>query len=351
MERDEAYNLLSDLIYKGFLLVDMEFGDNLFIFKTINDREFEMAKILSGSPDRSGHNARFNINYLAMSLLSVDGTNYLSKRSDRYNEICSLFKNIPENLFKSIITELNLLRTLSYETIKYLEGFSYTSGSRKKWKVLGNNFPSCDGFTGIQGTGNIGLNVHQEIWITINRMLDEEERYNQRFSMALMVASASNPKGSKRVKGQHDTNVSNAEERRNKLAEVGYVDVDKWSPERWAAPVDTVEGLVAELDRQMKGFKDRHDLFIEEYMRKIRENAEKKAEDAKKRIRKVREESGTENELFSGISRPLTPEETEKFIKKTAPRTIMVRSDEAEGRQVKDKFIKKIGNRVLTPRR
>jgi hypothetical protein len=47
-----------------------------------------------------------------------------------------------------------------------------------------------------------------------------------------------------------------------------------WLSSGWSQPVDTVEQLVAELNRQMGGIKDKHDKFIEEKFEEI--NAFKK---------------------------------------------------------------------------
>ena len=43
--------------------------------------------------------------------------------------------------------------------------------------------------------------------------------------------------------------------------------------EGWSAPVDTVEDLVAELNRQMSGYKDKHDRYIENCIGKICEGS------------------------------------------------------------------------------
>ena len=39
-----------------------------------------------------------------------------------------------------------------------------------------------------------------------------------------------------------------------------------WLDQGWSLPVDTAEELVAELERQMQGYKDRHDKFIDAYL-------------------------------------------------------------------------------------
>jgi len=348
MDRNEAYINLTDLISKGFLTAEMEFSDKSFVFKTITEKEFDLAKILSGSPDRADHTVRFNTYFLSLSLFSLDGHNVLIRRNEELPELFEFFQSFPDKFFGSMVESTSQLRDDSYEVIKYLEGFSYTNRSRRLWNILGGKFPNCEEFTGIPGSSCMGLNVHQESWISINKMLDDEEEYNRSFSLALLISSASNPKGSRRIRSQHDSSVKSSEDRRMKLAEIGYIDETKWSPDGWAAPVDTVDGLVSELERQMKGIKDKHDIFIEGYLRKLKENAENRVKEAKERIRQARIDS--EEAFIEGSQRALTPEETRDMMKKRSKRIVSVRPEEQASQEDKDKFLSKIGNKVLTSR-
>jgi hypothetical protein len=230
-----------------------------------------------------------------------------------------------------------------------MEGFCYTSESRKKWKALRGLSPCSEEVTGIQGTSYIGLNIFQEDWMYLNRVLDEEEDYNREFSSALFIASASNPKGAKHTRNQHDSHIKNIEDRRKKLAETGYIDVKNWSDSGWAAPVDTAEELVAELDRQMKGMKDRHDRFIEEHLKRIKEGAERKTREAEERIRASKRDY--DMPPLTVTQRPLTAEETARLVYKKAPTSVVVPSEEYADQETQGKFLRKIGSKVLTARR
>jgi hypothetical protein len=189
------------------------------------------------------------------------------------------------------------------------------------------------------------MNIFQEHWIQINKSMDIEEQANRDFYLSLMVASASNPKGARGIRNQHETQAHSIEERRNKLAKVGFIDTKAWSEEGWAAPVDTAEELVAELERQMAGKKDRHDIFMEKYMEKLREEAERRAKDAEDRIKKARE--SYDNVFIQGDQRALTPEESLQLMTKRAPTIVQVRDEEVNPEDA-GKFYKKIGKRVLT---
>ena len=261
MFKDDAYCRLSDLIFKGFLFLKMEFAGHKIIFKTVNEKEQGLIKLKYGSSD----NLDYNIDFMIASLFMVDHENFLEKKEELYSKFFDLFSDIPYQLHKKIIEELGALKYNSYETFDFIEGFSFTEYSRRAWEVIGNSLPNKEEFTGVAGTEKIGLNLFQEYWIEINKVLDEEERYNKDFSLAILIASASNSKGARLTRARHDADVQNAKEKRQKIAQEGTSrkKID-WSQQGWAAPVDTAEELVAELERQMSGLKDRHDRFIED---------------------------------------------------------------------------------------
>jgi hypothetical protein len=352
MTRDEAYQALSDLIFKGFLTMGIELDGKLLVFKTINDKELDWVKLYAGMTSNPDYTQKFNIGYLIQSLLMVDGENVLKNRGIHTRKLYNFFETVPDVLYRKIITELGVLRQTSYDVMKYVEGFSYTGFSRRAWKVCGG-VPARDELTGISGTGMMGLNIHQESWILINKMLDEEEAYNRNLSLAILTASASNPKGIRKVRAQHDAAAQKTEERRAKLAQDGTVEVRlDWHAEGWAAPVDTAEQLVAELERQMSGKKDRHDLFMEAHVEQLRKEAEEQILQTKKKLEESHKswvEQGLPESGIAGSHRVLSPEEAKKLIKGGSNNLVIVSSDKAEDYD-HERVLSRIGTQVLTPK-
>lgn len=352
MNKKEAYRLLSDLIFKGFLTMGMEIEGNSFVFKTVNEKEYDLIKTYSGFSSNTDYVNKFNLNFIIFSLFLINGESLLENREKDYQKYYDFFSNLPYNLYLKIMEELINLRNLAYDTTDYLEGFCYTDHSRKKWGFIYNTYPNREECTGILGTAKMGLNLYQENWITINRMLDDEERYNQDFSFALLVASSSNPKGARSIRSQHDTQIQRMKEKRQKLAKKGSRSKQAWAPEGWAAPVDTAEELVDELMRQMEGRKDKHDLFVEDYLKKLREKAEEQARQAEERIAEIRKRRAKEGDmaLITGIQRIATDEEMNKIAKKSN-NLVIVQSDEIADKDNEERFLKKIGSKVLTSRK
>jgi len=274
MTKNEAYNTLAEIIFKGFIVSDFYFDSNHIIFKTINDKEFELMKIYAGNTNSYDYQFRFNIYFLVFSLLIISNQNVLIDRDKHIDELFTLFSSLPQYILRKMIDLLNTEDARTLEASKYLEGFSYTDRSRSNWKIASETLLTNPEFTGIPGTENIGTNSCQESWILINKSLDNEEKYDTDFSMALLITSASNPKGARQIRNQHSGAVHGLEDRRAHLADIGYMDSKEWSSKGWAARTDTAEELVAELDRQMKGQKDRHDLLIEAHLKQVKDSAE-----------------------------------------------------------------------------
>ena len=347
MTRDQGYQALSDLIQKGFLTMAMDVDGKSIVLKTVNDKEHQLIKMLSGVRGDEGYEANFNLYFLVFSLLIVDGEYVLGGREKDIQRLKDFFEGLPEKFTDRIMNELGELRKVSYDAVRFLEGYCYTQESRIAWKILCGNPPNLDSFTGVPGTSQTGLNVHQESWININKFLDLEDAHDEAFSNALFIASAHNPKGAKQIRAKREASQVAMEERRQKLSLIGYSETKKeWKPEGWAASVDTAEELVAELEREMGGIKDKHDLFFDNFAKRIRDKAEAKALAIKKKI----EENRLDVPDFDGYSRPLTPQETAELMNRNRKpsKTIQVQSETAATPQSREKFLSKIGSKMLT---
>ena len=346
MTRNEAYQALADLITKGFLAMGVEMAGKPYIFKTINDKEYQLARLYARNE------SEFNLWYFAFSTFMIDDICVLGDtRGSLIRDIKEFFANTPSPLMVHTMEALTKLRMTSFEVLKFLEGFSYTNMSRNTWRAISGS-PCRPEFTGIPGTDSIGLCAHQESWVRINRMLDDEETYNREFSNALLIASATNPKGVRSLRSRYDMNVENAKTRREKLAVDGSREAKKaWTPDGWAASTDTTEDLLAELDRQISGVKDKHDIFMENYMKNLKERAMSKERAVAKKIEELREKNA-DMPMIEGSQRVLTSEEMQELMNKRGrPKYVAaLKSEEHVNPEDKKRFINKIGARILTPK-
>jgi hypothetical protein len=345
MNREDAYRIIADMVFKGFLSMHVDLAGSRFIFKTLNNREYDLIKYYSGLPSNPYYGNIFNSYYMAFSVFMVGSENVLLDRDKKVPELASFFNQMSGVFCKTLIKELEALRSKMYEALDFIEGFSYSSQYRRTWRAMGLNFMDK-----VPGTENLGLNVFQENWILINKSLDEEETYNERFSIAVLIASATNAKGAKHLRAKHDAGVQTAEDKRKKLAKEGTMEKISWSEQGWAAPVDTAEELVAELNRQMSGYKDKHDKLVEAYLY----NLEKEAEEHNKKVQQQFEESNKKHEGESPISggqRALTPDEAKELMSRKDNNLVILPPEDIASDEESKRYLTKIGGKVLTGRR
>ncbi len=237
-------------------------------------------------------------------------------------------------------------------SIKYLEGFCYTDRSRNLWRTYMGQLPNTGSYHGIPGAANVGLCNVQENWIIVNRGMDQEDEYEMLFKLALMVTSGFAGKGAKDLGSKFDFHKKELTELREEIAKYGYDKkrvVKKKKKEQWAQPLRTREDLVRELNRQMAGKKDRHDLFINEWI----DEQEKRAEDARKAAIAKQEEfkAAVNEEALETIegSRIASPEDIQKLMeaqKKTKP-GMAVPIDAYKKSDEKERVLKKLSGTVI----
>ena len=95
----------------------------------------------------------------------------------------------------------------------------------------------------------------------------------------------------------------------------------------------------------MTGVKDKHDMFMDSYFEKLKNEAMQKAKDAEDRIKKARESH--DNVFIEGSSRALTPEETRELLSRKKTNVEKVLSEENADPETKNNFLQKVGSRVL----
>ena len=340
MERIEAYQIISDMVFKGFLSMHANFAGKLFVFKTVNNKEYDLIKYYSGSLDRPNYESIFNSYYMAFSVFMVGQENVIINRDEYIKKLYQFFISMPAVFCKEILKELELLKVKMYLALEFVEGFSYAFQYRRLWKILGLNFLS-----GIAGSENLGLNVFQENWIYLNKTLDEEEAYNQQFSFAVLIASASNAKGAKQLRAKHDASLQTMEDKRKKLSREGPIKSTNWTAMGWAAPVDTAEELVAELERQMHGLK-----VIDDYLHQLEKNAEEHNRKAQEKIEESNKKHEGEKPL-SGEQRVLTPKEMSELMSQKSNNLIILPPEDVATPEDKERYLSKVGGKVLTGRK
>jgi hypothetical protein len=195
------------------------------------------------------------------------------------------------------------------------------------------------------------MNSVQENWTIINKRLDDEDAYGRDLNFALLVASSMNPKGTKVISRNYDFHRKELEELREDIAKYGYdrKRVEEQKKEAlWTAPIKSREDLVRELYRQMSGKKDKHDLFIEAWIKQQRDAAERAKEQAEARQQEFRAKIKDIDLSAVEDSKPISTSDLNKILAQrksemsvSAP---MVVHDE---REEKDRYIRKMSSTII----
>jgi hypothetical protein len=345
MKVEEAYKCLEDIIMVGFLSSTFNINGKQIALKTLNELEYRNIEYYTPTRREDEH----TIYRLVFSTFMVDGYNTLVNRDKKVKELYCMYQELPVVLFSKLVEKVKSIHNRYLASLKYLEGFSYTNTSRYLWKSLNQNSLASEKLTGIEGTGSLGINSVQNNWVAINKKLDSEEDYERDFNLSVLVASAMNSKGARGISRSYEAQKTELKELRDKIAEYGYDEI-RYEKERsldeWSKPIKSRQDIVRELEKQVKGEKDKHDLFIEEWIekqKKLAEEAKKSVEEKQVQYRKKME--NIDPTKIEG-SRIATPEEIEG-LSKGSVKGIRRETLSREKFEKQQTFIKKVSSVVL----
>lgn len=349
MELERAYSNIEDIITYGFLCRGLCYKNSTIILKTISDKEYKLIPFYT--PDQTDN---LSLCRLAFSTFMVNGSNFLIDRNKNIPDLINFYKDISVTAFSKILADTNNLHKEYLDSLNFLEGFCYTDRSRVLWNIYSgvNNL----NFYGIEGSNNLGINSTQESWVAINRQLDSEEDYNREFRLSLMVASSMNSKGCKKIESSYEFHKKELEELREEIAKYGYdkrrILKKKEEKDGWAIPLKTREDIVRELNREMSGDMDKHDTFIDNWIKEQKEKAEEAKRLAEEKQKAYRAKINKDID-FSKMedSRMATPEEVKRIMSKKVISGVTRPSDPLERKYSTEEVIRKVSGTVIKSNR
>jgi hypothetical protein len=344
----DAYENIERIIIFGFLSVRISYNGHDLLIKNISDREYQHMQMLCSNKDRE----KFNFLSLAFCTVSIDGINLLEERNENIPKIVKLYRNSSSLFMLRIVEAINELNNTYTDSLDFLEGFSYSPRSRYLWSVVDPYNRSS--FVGIKGLDLIGINSVIENWISINKRLDEEQEYGSSLNNTLLIVGASNYKSAKMLSKNYEKHTQELKELRDDILKYGYdrkrVEENEKKRETWTAPLVSREDLVKELYRQMDGKKDKHDLYVEQWI----EDQKRRAEAVKKSVidkQQAFRKKITESDLdLLEPSKPISSQELNKILEqnkiRSENRAYMAGKEDAE---TKERVYKKLSTRIIRP--
>lgn len=345
MEAADAYKILIRVIEQGFYAASVTSCKNTFLLKTLTPKEEILIRYHASGSDLN----TFRRYRLAYATAMVNGVEVLHDRPGALQPLVQLYKELPKSLLEVLEETALKLQRRYLRACKLAHGFSLGSQARYLWKVRKNLTAvsmSMDVFPAI------GMSHAAEIWSAVNSNLDLEEENDRELGRALLVASSMNPKGVKQLSSSLETEKKTKKAEKEELVKYGNMDerdralgIIHKEKEHWTAPLITAKDMVRELERQMSGEKDKHDLFIDSYREKLAAERVATEEAARQKREELRELAGISGDPISG-SFGVTEEEMKGMMDGSLDSRKIIQ-DKADNKN----STKVIGKRVLGARR
>lgn len=269
------YSELEEILFKGFLTRGARLDDVPVVFKTLNSQEEN--KIQSRIRARSDREKayEYSLRMIAYSIYLFNDINVLPERNTFVPMMIDRLKRVSSSVLEKTISFLGILNRRASNKVDLVEPYSYGMVSRHKWKSMKGTPPNDERITGIEGTEKLGLNTHQNLWVSLNRKKDREEEADIQWEMSAFTASAFAPDGVEKIKKKkrRDEKKQQREELmlykskgNRKLPDQGRIHVIN----------ESQEDLLDQIERQNRGEKDWHDMMIDQHEERIREGMKEK---------------------------------------------------------------------------
>jgi len=257
----EIFKYIETLIFKGFLSNKIKIDDTVLTFKTITEAEFSLIDhYLTDFDINSDKNIKTNALFLACSLYKINSESILHSKFECFDTLVNFFCELDTQTYTKLLELINNLQEIYNKLIPFVELYAYDEYSRFNWKTIGDNLNTFK-LSGIYGIENIPLNHAQKLWIYFNKFEDENENHELYYQLASLQVSGINGAFGKSIQ----ENISKMKEEKSLSRQRELLFLEHISEDNFYnfSDTKTKEGLVEELEKQISGKKDYHDLVIE----------------------------------------------------------------------------------------
>ena len=296
-QTDEAvWTDLEQYLYVGFLTSPAIVQEKSFVFKTMNSYELRNIQFmrLSGS-SLPESDSGFRSAFIAYSLLMIDGNNAIYERPRHINRLIKAISKLPTKMQDSVLENLTALNERAALLLPLVEVYAYENRSRYRWLQIKGNPIHSTIITGIPGTDELGMNVCQQTWVAINKVIDRNEEMEKDWQNAKFIGSCFAGKGMRSIeekdKMRKEKDRVDREDLKMKVL-YAYLNrkIGKDIPDEEPVPVklpdgrmaqvvkrfraDSAEELADQLSAALSGEKDYHDTVIEAKLAQLQKRGE-----------------------------------------------------------------------------
>ncbi len=335
----EVYKDVEPLLFRGFLLQQATINHVSFVFKSLNHHEFEMLQFLGNGSDRKSQQHLYDI-FMAYGVAMVDGANVLADREEWLPQIADTFSGLDRAVREKVVYHLSELNRRAGRAMVLTEAYALESQSRLRWAQYNGISLMHPSITGILGTERLGMNWGQLTWRALNYYEDMRDLSEREWENAKFVASAMAGKGMNKVHSQdrrrRQQEAEDRLERKTKILRFAMLGEPIGSSDgRYGDKIvaRTVEELAQQMEKDIKGEKDWHDMIVDAVQQKMVDERSAKMEG----LRLLQEERSSkygDRPITGGTSlKGIRPEEVKYHIEKRrqlAAHELAMRPDHAE---------------------
>lgn len=316
--KPEVWKDVEGLLFRGFLTIPGDINGVEFVFKSLNHHEFEFVQWLGGGK-ASNSSDRFYNTFLAYGVFMVDGNNILPTRKDVIPELVAFFAQLPQPAKAKLVRYMSEVNRRAANAVTLTEAYILEQTSRFRWaQIRGLDLmtPTC---TGVPGTEEVGLNYAQLVWRALNHFEDIKEGAEREWDNAKFIGSCFAGKEIQKIYNQDKERRRKEREvrleRRDKLLRQVLLGEDPDNPES-GGPVKivarTVDELAKQLERDLRGEKDWHDLVVEAEQERMNAIVRDRRERANTLLReRIQKEGEREMMAYTSAAEGLTPQEVQ----------------------------------------
>lgn len=227
---------------------------------------------------------------VATAIWMVDGQSVLGDVNAAHR-LQKTLRSLPVSGLEALFSIYTALHNRVNTALGRVEAFCYEDFSRATWRMFSRGNPARDDVAGVVGVSALGMNHAQRMWVAFNHAEDDRQDWQREWAAAKLVASATSPKGVRKLNQRDESERKlDAEMRQREISRVYHDATGRAFEDANGMVVRravTAEDLVDEMNRWVRGEKDWHDTVIDAYKDKIREQHERDRERHETRMREL----------------------------------------------------------------
>lgn len=304
-QRQSLYTDLIALITTGFISHKCRLGESTISLRNLCPSDNIFLKNCTNATD----DLEWMLWTISRSVWMIDGFIFLGEKNYAFY-VYQQIKNLPPSIVKRIFKLVVSLTKKVNEQFEKIEAYYYEDSSRNLWAQIRHLTLPNDKVSGILGSENLGINLAQRIWVSLNTYRDEILTERKSWNNAKFIASASAPKGVDKINKKEQSSIEREEHRKKRYLDefyyrqTGVITDEKDSPtsKKVVRSASTPDELEEEMRKWVSGENDEHDLIVLSYKNKIKEKHKKELLERQQRLADVQKELEEEGEETISIS-------------------------------------------------